>query len=87
MTGRYCLPAALVIVCAAGLAARGAGARGLVPDAAAQKQAEQLIRQVYGKEIDEAETSAEKADLAGKMLREAGKARGDPSSHFVLLRK
>ncbi len=57
-----------------------------VPDAAAQAKAQELIRDVYGKQLEVSKTSAEKTGLAKKLLDQAAKSKGDPASHFVLLR-
>ncbi len=57
-----------------------------VPDAAAQKRAQELLRDVYGKEYDAAKTSKQKTELARKLLDQAAKSQADPASHFVLLR-
>jgi len=57
-----------------------------VPDAAAQEQAQQLVREVYGEEYDNAKTAAEKTALAKKMLGQADETAGEPATQFVLLR-
>ena len=63
-----------------------ASARRPVPDKAALQQAQQLIREVYGKEYEQAKTSQEKTALARKLLAEAAENEAEPASHFVLLR-
>jgi hypothetical protein len=81
---------ARTLLVAACLCAHGAMAwardRKPVPDAAAQARAQKLVRDVYGKEYDAAETSKEKTELAEKLLDQATKSKGDPAGHFVLLR-
>ena len=76
----------VVVVLVAGTAAAFAQGRAPAPDGAALSTAQGLLREVYGKEYDEAKTSGEKTALAKKMLDQAAKTKGDPASHFVLLR-
>lgn len=56
------------------------------PDAAAQGEALELIREVYGQDLESVKTTAEKNALAKKMLDQARQAPGDRAAHFVLLR-
>ena len=56
-----------------------------VPDAAAEAQARELIHDVYGKEFEEARTSAARTALAKKLLDQATKTQDDPASHYMLL--
>lgn len=77
------LPLLVVGLCAA---ATPAHERALVPDAAAQAKAQELFREVYGKEYDAATSDAKKAELARKLLDQAAKDTADPAAHFVLLR-
>ena len=76
----------VVVVLVAGAAAALAQPRAPLPDAPAQARAQQLLRDVYGKEYDAAKTSKQKTELAKKLLDQAAKSKGDPASHFVLLR-
>jgi hypothetical protein len=57
-----------------------------VPGEKAQEEAQQLVREVYTKEQDRAKTSAEKVELARKMLDQADETATDPATRFVLLR-
>ncbi|NQT11680.1 MAG: WD40 repeat domain-containing protein [Planctomycetes bacterium] len=66
--------------------ARQIGAASAVPDKAALDEAQRLIREVFQKEFDGAKTSAEKTELAKKMLGQAKDSVDDPAHHFVLLR-
>ncbi len=59
--------------------------RAPVPDDAAQAKALELVHEVYGRQSDEAMSSAEKAAVAKEMLDEAAQSKDDPASHFVLL--
>ena len=69
----------------AGAAAALAQEKKPLPDAAAQKHARELLRDLYGQEREAAKTSAEKTELAKKLLDQAAKTQDDPASHFVLL--
>lgn len=57
-----------------------------VPDAAAQAEALELIRDVYRDEWDRAKKAEEKTALANKLLAQAVKSLDDPAGRFVLLR-
>ncbi|MFC1596952.1 hypothetical protein ACFL5Q_03295 [Planctomycetota bacterium] len=76
----------VVVVLVAGAAFALAQERAPAPDAAAQARAQRLLRDVYGEEFDAAKTSAQKTELAKKLLDQAAKSKADPASHFVLLR-
>ena len=76
----------VVMVLVAGATAALAQGKAPVPDAAAQKRAQGLLRDVYGKEYDAAKTSKQKTELAKKLLDQAAKSKADSASHFVLLR-
>jgi len=76
----------VVVALVAGAAAALAQGTAPAPDAAAQARAEQLLRDVYGEEYDAAKTSAQKTELAKKLLDQAATSKADPASHFVLLR-
>ncbi len=75
-----------LVCCLTAIQAQGPSGRSAVPDAAAQAKAQQLVRDVYGKEFEATKTSAEKTGLAKKLLDQAAKSKGDPAGHFVLLR-
>lgn len=74
-----------VVVLAAGTAAALALGRAQVPSDKDQAKAQQLLREVYGKEYEEAETPDQKTALARKMLDQAANTKDAPASHFVLL--
>jgi len=76
----------VVVVLVAGASAAWAQPRAPEPDAAAQARAQELLRDVYGKEYDAAKTSEQKTELAEKLLDQAAKSQADPANHFVLLR-
>ncbi|NQT14359.1 MAG: WD40 repeat domain-containing protein [Planctomycetes bacterium] len=57
-----------------------------MPDTEVQARAQELIRDIYGKKYDAAKNSKQKTDLAKKLLDQAAESKGDPGSHFVLLR-
>ena len=57
------------------------------PDAAAQEQANKLLRQLFGADIDAAKTPQAKADLARKLLQQGIDSRDDPAGRYVLLTK
>ena len=78
--------ALVVIVVLAGTAAASAQGKTPVPDASAQRKAQELVREVYGEAYEGAKTSAERLALAKKMLDEAARTKGDAAGHFVLLR-
>ena len=61
-------------------------ARRPVPDEAAVQQAQQLVREVYGKEYEQAKTSQAKTALGKRLLEQAAKSQDDPAGHYVLLR-
>ena len=81
--------AAVVILPASALVsmAQGAAPRVPVPDAAAQQKALDLIREVYGKDLDKAKNSVQKLAVAKRLLEQATRSKGQPASHFVLLRE
>jgi hypothetical protein len=56
------------------------------PDAAAQKAAEKLIRDVFKSEFAK-RTPADRAALAKKLLAQSAESDADPASRFVLLRE
>lgn len=56
------------------------------PDAAAQKTAEKLIRDVFKAEFAR-KTPADKSALAKKLLAQSAEADADPASRFILLRE
>lgn len=58
-----------------------------VPDAGAQEQANKLLRQLFGAEIDAARTPQAKVDLARKLLQQGIDSRDDPAGRYVLLTK
>lgn len=76
----------VAVVLSTGLGTAWAQGKTAVPDATAQARAQELIRDVYGKEYDTAKTSAQRIELARKLLDQATDSRQDPASHFVLLR-
>lgn len=76
----------VIAVLVAGAPTALAQARAPVPAAAARARAQELFREVYGKEYDAAKTSEQKTELAEKLLDQAAESKGDPASHFVLLR-
>ncbi len=57
-----------------------------VPDAAAQSQARDAAKQLYGTAYAEAKTAASRSALARQLLQESDLAKGDPASRYVLLR-
>lgn len=75
-----------VVVLVAGATAGLAQGKAPVPDTKVQARSQELIRDIYGKNYDAAKTSQQKADLAKKLLDQAAESKGDPGSHFVLLR-
>ena len=75
-----------VVVLMAGATAGLAQGKAPVPDTKVQARAQELIRDIYGKKYDAAKTSKQKTDLAKKLLDQAAESKGDPGSHFVLLR-
>ncbi len=84
-----CTAQRVVLAVAVSVAGTGVAlgqARAPVPDDAALSKAQGLLREVYGKRYDEAETPDEKTALAKTMLAQAAKTKGDPAGHFVLLR-
>ncbi len=58
-----------------------------VPDAGAQEQANKLLRQLFGAEIDAARTPQAKVELARKLLQQGIDSRDDPAGRYVLLTK
>ncbi|MHC4407358.1 MAG: hypothetical protein ACYTG0_47730 [Planctomycetota bacterium] len=78
--------ALVVITVLAGTAAASARGKIPVPDAAAQTKAQELVREIYGKEHEAAKTSARQLALARRLFDEGARAKGDPAGHFVLLR-
>lgn len=76
----------VVVVLVAGTGVAFAQGRAAVPDDAAQSKARELLQELYGKEFESAQASAQKTALAKKMLGQAAETKGDPASHFVLLR-
>lgn len=75
-----------LVCCLTAIGAQEPSGRSAVPNAAAQAKAEQLIRDVYGKELEAAKTPEEQTALAKKLLDQAANSKADPASHFVLLR-
>jgi hypothetical protein len=61
-------------------------ARKPIPEKAAQRQAEKLIRDIFKKEFAERSTEARKA-LAQKLLQQASQTTDDEAARFVLLRE
>src|SRR5579883_614338 len=57
-----------------------------VPDAAAQKKADALVKDVFGAEIARAKSPTDKAAVAEKLLKQGIDTRDDPAARFVLLR-
>lgn len=76
----------VVAVLVAGAAAALAQQSAPVPNAADQARARELFQDVYGKEYDAARSSAQKTELAKKLLDQAAESKADLASHFVLLR-
>lgn len=60
--------------------------RTVVPDSAAQKEAEILLREVFKEEYAK-KTAADKAALADRMVLQSRETRDDSASRFVLLRE
>jgi hypothetical protein len=60
--------------------------RSPVPGAAAQKEAEKLVREIF-KEDYSRKSAADRIALGSKLLRQASETRDDPVSSFVLLRE
>ncbi len=56
-----------------------------IPSAAAQQQALELIKEVYGDEWEKTKTSAQKTALATKLLQKANES-ADPTNRYVLLK-
>ncbi len=80
------LIAAILAAHAETLPAQDADSRIPVPEAAAQKEALAIIREVYQEESTAAKSSTKKVALGKKLIAEADQARDEPSSYFVLLR-
>lgn len=57
-----------------------------LPSDAAQQQALDTVKEIYGEEYKRATTPDQRAALALKLLEKASECRNDPASHFVLLR-
>jgi len=71
------------------LAALGAGApkKSSVPTETAQDRARQVINDVFGKEIEAADTADRARALAQKMLKTAAESNEDLAGQYVLLRE
>src|SRR5262245_60920295 len=54
------------------------------PDAAAQKNAEKLVRDIFKDEYNRKDAVSRRA-LAQKLIKQAGETADDPTSRFVLL--
>jgi hypothetical protein len=57
-----------------------------IPDAAAQKEAEKLIREIF-KEDFARKTPADRLTLARKLIEQSSQSKDDPATRFVLLRE
>lgn len=68
------------------LLAQGEAVRSSPPSEAAQKQALQLAKDVFGDDYRNARTADQKKALARTLFEKARESKGDPASHFVLLR-
>lgn len=81
-------PAPEIVEPAAPEAPRKPVARGKppAPDAAAQRESEAKIRELFSKEFAAADNAKRKSALAAKLRRQAFKKRNDPADRFVLHR-
>ncbi len=59
--------------------------RAPVPDDAAQRKAREIVRDLYGREYEEAKTATERTALAKKLIGVAADTDEDPAARFVLL--
>ncbi len=65
--------------------AQDSGARLPVPSEEAQKEARELLREVFGEECAQARGPKQQSALAKKLLAKNDEPQDDPASHYVLL--
>ncbi|HVR86252.1 MAG TPA: hypothetical protein VMU54_18160, partial [Planctomycetota bacterium] len=79
-------PLLILLVLASGMKAQGDSARQPVPDAAAQKEQEALIKSVFKAEYAKT-TSPDRKALATKLLQQAAQTQDNVAARFVLYRE
>ncbi len=57
-----------------------------IPDAAAQKEADKLVKEVFGKEFESSETPDQKSALTRKLLQAASRSDAKPQGRYALLK-
>lgn len=78
----------VVILGAVGASLYGQGAtRTAIPEKLAQAKAEQLVRDVFGEEIEQAKDASARIKLAATFMQQAREVRGNSALKFVLYRE
>ena len=74
----------LVLLATIPLSAQETVKKAAVPTDAAQAEATNVFKEVYGNEYSMAKTTTEKQALAQKLLGKANESKDDPAAEFVL---